>query len=304
MVSLNGAYRRFSEGSLSREELIEICCGFVRELFVRVFHFKPEDSYDAVAEFYPRLATLPERYNDQGSSFEAYVTVSVHYFCRTQRHTRRRRRFLELLVPEIDDVLSVAEAPVVGESYEPFLSCEEPRFLKDVACLCNTRMRDAVRRQVLIAFCKNLPLLDDSEANRYAEALRIPASFVFAVRSFIDDRNAPLIARRRYFRNQRNRHYFQMQYAQRLVREDPESPARCGAIERYRFHRRRWNHYRNRLERLKIHLSHEEIGRLLGIPKGTVDSAVARLNHRLELLRRRRYPDADADDTSRFEQRA
>jgi len=304
MISLNNAYYEFSHGSLGREPFIVLCCEFVRELFSRSVRARPEESHEALAEFYPRLCTLPERYRDQGSSFEAYVTVSFRFFYRTRRNVHRRRRMLEVLVPEIDEILSVAESSVFDRVEDPAFEPDPAVVIETAGCLCNTRLRDTIRRQILIVFCKNLPLLDDEETRRYARALQIPMSFVNAVRSYIDDRNAPLLARRCFFRTQRDRHYVQMNYAETLVLEEPDSAVRLAATKRYRFHRRRWAHYRKRLDRIKIHLSHQEIGSLLGIPKGTVDSAVSRLNRRLELLRGSRYPDADADDSSCFQQRA
>ncbi|MCG8481392.1 MAG: hypothetical protein MI724_20020, partial [Spirochaetales bacterium] len=87
-----------------------------------------------------------------------------------------------------------------------------------------------------------------------------------------------------YYQELRDRHYAAM------LRYDTEGAhaskphAREAADRMHAFHRRRWKHYRHRLAHQALHLSNREVGLLLGIPKGSIDSAMAGLARRLASL--------------------
>lgn len=288
MASLDNVYNDYCSGKVQWDHFIASCYEYIQHRTAKFLPIAPDDRDDTVAEFYPRLCTLAERYENTGSSFETYVTVSLRYYWRTRTRKRDARREYEVLIPDFQTMECTAESAdyTVTESKH-----DAAEALERSLCplLSNTRTRDAIRRQLIISFCKNFPLLSESEIQRYIARLRIPLSFVRSLDSFVTERRSRVIKRRNEFARLRDRHFVRMQSFQRRADTEIDVKRRRQWEEQRAFHRRRWSFYRRRLQRQYVHLSNKEVAELLGIPKGSVDSALARLAHRLELINSRRY---------------
>jgi hypothetical protein len=57
--------------------------------------------------------------------------------------------------------------------------------------------------------------------------------------------------------------------------------SRADGFDHVEFHRRRWCYYRRRLKRQTVHFTNREVATILGVPKGSVDSALSNLSRRL-----------------------
>ncbi|MDA3949699.1 MAG: sigma factor [Spirochaeta sp.] len=291
MISINYSYAQFISGTITYDTLIIHCCRYVRDAMARLFGIPGDDRDDAVADFFPRLALLIHRYRDQGASFEAYLMVSLRFFCRTRHRQRERLETVEMLVPDVEDASYTADAPrPIVATYsipeeDPTVIAENP----EVPFLTNTRTKDTVRRQMLISFCKNLPLLDDEDVAAFATTLKIPGSLLDALQTYVNNRRDRFVPQQSGYRRQRDRHYTRMRALEVHLAPGSTSEAKYQVSRRYRFHRRLWHYYCRRLKRQKISLSNAELSVLLGIPKGSVDTSLVRLNRRLEIIQNARY---------------
>lgn len=291
MISINYSHAQFVSGTMPYDTFVIHCCRYVHDAMAHLFGIPGHDREDAVADFFPRLTLLIERYQDQGSSFEAYLMVSLRFFCRTRHRERERLETVETLVSDLEDSPHTAEAPrPIDVTYsipeeDPTMIVEEP----ETAFLTETRTKDTVRKQVLISFCKNLPLLDDADVATFAATLNIPETFVDALQTYVSARRHRFVSQQSGFRRQRDRHYIRMRALEALVAPEITSAAQERIARRYRFHRRLWHYYRRRLKRQRVSLTNAELSSLLGIPKGSVDTSLVRLNRRLEIIRDARY---------------
>ncbi|MFA7566723.1 MAG: hypothetical protein WCY01_06820 [Alkalispirochaeta sp.] len=294
MISINDAYDDYIQGATDWEAFLIVCYAFIADTVVRLFRVSMEDRGDTVAEFYPKLCRIVERYEDNGSTFEAYLTVCLRFFCRTRAQRIRSLYRHEVLMEDVDTVLITAETPPTDFCTE-FTACTEPDVCTKAsvcgpsfALITNTRKSDTLRRQLLICFCKNLPLLDQDQINTYTTLLCIPPLLVKSLEVYVSDRRQNFLNRRNKYTLQRNRHFAKMHTYQRLAQEELNPRSRKTLHERSEFHRTRWLYYRTRLQKQNVHLSNREVGVLLGIPKGSVDSAMSNLTRYLEKILRHR----------------
>lgn len=269
MTDLTTALTEHREGRLSWEDFYQQALTKMNALLVRPLGIDTEGREEIVGEFYPRFVKICSDYTDCGSSFEAYLFTSLRFFVRSwQRERTRQLRTENALGCYDSDELSVSEDPI--ESVIPLA----PR--SGLALLSNSRQRDTVRRQLLICLCKNLPLLDHDEIHYYAVLFGLPVEWIRGFDSYLHERHARISRARTNYREHRDRHYAAMLHHQ-IFSEKSRSEG-CDPVE---FHRRRWNYYRRRLRRQTVHLTNREVASILGIPKGSVDSALSNLSRRL-----------------------
>ncbi|MEX2445225.1 MAG: hypothetical protein WD492_16620 [Alkalispirochaeta sp.] len=286
MTELTHALSEYHSGNLTWEAFYRQALRHMDAVLTRPLGINAEGRQEIVAEFYPRFVKLCSDYVDCGSSFDAYLFTSLRFFVRTwQREQTRRRRTENALGCHDSDELSVSEDPADGEI--------SPSAHNGLAILSNNRQRDTVRRQLLICLCKNLPLLDQDEISYYAALFGLPIGWIRGFESYLHERRERISQARTGYREHRDRHYAAMLHHQIFpgtTRHDGYDPVE--------FHRRRWKYYRKRLQRQTVHLTNREVATILGIPKGSVDSALSNLSRRLEQRARAQIGSEHAyDDT-------
>ena len=231
---------------------------------------------EIIADFYPRFQRICAEYQERGASLDAYVYTSLRFFTKSWLRHRASRTQFEIGMPEEEtDLLAVAEEP---------LQDLEGGVDPGLALLSNSRQRDAVRRQLFICLCKNLPVLDNNEVLAFSTRYGIPLRWLEGVDTYLGPRWERVTRARQEYREHRDRHYAAMLHSQAGI-SLPNSSIAQDRQRAYRFHRRRWNYYRHRLRRQALHLSNREVAAILGIPKGSVDSAMNNLSRRLAGLR-------------------
>lgn len=294
MKELSRVLVRYRAGEISWDEFYGLVYVHLTTLLVRRFQFDREVAGELLADFYPKLVRVCRDYQDSGSTFEAYLYTCIRYFTNEWTRQRRTARRKEVLIGCCDETaLAVAEEPDIDEVSGTH--CIE----SGLAILANSRQRDTIRRQLLICLCKNLPLLNSSEIERYSALFGLPVGWLSSVEAALLPRRERIGKTRTKYREQRDRHYASMLDAANQDRVRPGS--REVAVE---FHRRRWNYYRDRLRRQTVHLSNREVAAILGISKGSVDSALSNLSKRLAVLTTGAVRSGHGTSASRVEQRS
>lgn len=277
MIGFEEAFRSYRSGNMSWDRFVGHAVTFMNVTMCNRHRLTFDERSEIISDFYPRLAPLVENYEDQGSSFEAYLATTLFHCCRAYiRKKIRSRRFesttlsdrdFESMVPEM--VAEPGVDPLVGHLDREYETIRGPSH------------SDTVRRQLLYVFCKNVPLLPASDLARYSEMLDIPESWVQTVLEYAVRRHSERMKYRTLLRNRRNIHYSTMIRAECLLKETDSQNERNRIHSHYRRHRRLWLYHIHRLRTQNLHLSHREISLLLGISKGSVDSAVYTFSKRL-----------------------
>ncbi len=269
MTKLTRSLTEYRQQQLSWETFCQGALKYMDTVLTCPLGIDAEGRAEIIGDFYPRFVRLCSDYFEQGSSFDAYLFTSLRFFVRTWQRKRMKLKHAEHMYGCTDtEDFSVSEEPGGGEG----IPCVE----NGLAILSNTRQRDTVRKQLLICLCKNLPLLDQEEVEHYAVLFGIPSRWLHGLETYVHERRARISRATTDYREHRDRHYAAMLHHQR----SPETN-NTGLPNMERFHRRRWEYYRRRLKRQTVHLTNREVATLLGIPKGSVDSALSNLARRL-----------------------
>lgn len=235
------------------------------------------EAIDAIGDFYPVLQRITSSYRDTGSSFEAYLRTSVRYFCRKKRHYSDRRHGHEIPMDPED---SVFDGLIVEESVPDIITPKPYPFAETSAQ--TLRSRDSTRRQILFILFSNLPVLSNEELQRYSRLLAVPMEWIAALQSVALSILEPRRERRRKLVERRDRHYSLAVEYERLITTARTEEHRRRYEHRIRFHRNRWRGYEDRLRRCRCTLSHRELSFLLGVPKGSIDSAMSQFRQKVE----------------------
>lgn len=274
MGKLNTCYESFRSGDGSWEAVVSAALPFVERCIRRWHRSRAEISEDLVAEFYPTLERLGRDYTAQGASFESYVVVTLRHFCRAYFRRQRERSELEInFEPN-------------SNGYDALVAHEDPSFDSwyDASARCNARLhadaKRVLKRHLLFTLLKNAPTLSEDELRAACRNLGVPLTYAATVVEMMRTRFSDRHIAREQMRLRRDRNYAMMLRWESRLRD--ERYDRGYAQTRYQTHRRRWQYYIRRLKRQQVLVSNRVVAAIVGVPKGTVDSALFTMTKRLE----------------------
>jgi len=236
-----------------------------------------QEAIEAVGDFYPVLQRITLSYRDTGSSFDAYLRTNVRYFCRKRQYQSSRHRGREI---PTEPESAIFDGLVVHESI-PDTMDPKPYPFSDYP-VQSLRSRDSTRRQVLFILFSNLPVLSGEQLERYAALLAVPIAWITALQSVAITIVEPRRDRRLRLVERRDRHFALAAEYERRIPNARTREHRRRFLRRLQFHRDRWRSYDARLRRFRCTLSHSELSLLLGIPKGSIDSAMNQFRRKVE----------------------
>lgn len=280
MYGLNTAREQYLDNTITWEAFVRVAIRFMRYLMRERHNLTRDEQDDLISDFYPRIYSIVKNYEERGASFEAYFSGTLQHYCRRYIRKKVSTRKIESGMLTIDgyDDLEVMPLELVAESApEPLIG----NHAKDLKKMQGPGQPDTLRRQILFVFCKNLPVLEPEEINRYSKILGISPTWAQAVLEYAVRIRQERLHKRTLLRERRDTHFAAMLKCQWEMKESfcPREQRRLA--RRYRFHRRLWLSHVHRLRVQNVHLSHRDLAKLFGISKGSVDSAVHVLTKRI-----------------------
>ncbi len=269
MISVDEALTGYRSGDISWDQFIQKCVPFMEQV-LRSMHMKDEgEIWDVIGHIYAQMEKIVSTYVDKGRSFDSFFATCIRYSAYTYLRQKRQSHliFSSLDVERVDDPnLVVEEEPEVSYGVN----------MVDVPALRAALEQDDVRKQLIIIFCRNVPVLSVTESLRFAKFLNLPEEWVDAVLSFAQHHRRDRNKRTTRLRDRRNYHYGRMAKYDRIRFFHDEEYTRLAADARYKHHRRMWLNYIEQLRRQTCHLSAREISLFLGIPKSTIEGNLHR----------------------------
>ncbi|MDR2094093.1 MAG: hypothetical protein LBP76_01060 [Treponema sp.] len=266
--SLNVLYMEYSEGRISKKEFEEkiFRCILDHDNYFGFFEWNREQWIDFLCWFYPRLSRSIETYQEAGSSFDTYISTTIHWSMKEYMLKEMKRRSLEYYCWK-----AVVENSEVHNNEPDYPEVKISREKTDNP------------RQLLMLLLKSYYFISEDYLTRIAPSLGIKkeklSEIVKAVREqrvFHDEKVRALKERIH------SQYYRCISYEKRLSLIDKYTHYYERMKERLYQARCRLERMRKRLAGIKLVPSNQQIANVLGVPKGTVDSTLHAVRQRYQ----------------------
>jgi RNA polymerase sigma factor (sigma-70 family) len=247
----------------------------VDELAPRVYQFprrKMGWDEDACGDFYlfvhPRLIRLLDRFRDQGKPFESYLCAVLNWQLRNFARDRRRGQTNWNVSLRLED-----------KEEESDNSSPPLHLSSEIASVVTT---DADRRNFLFLVLKCSRALDPENARALAPVAGISSARLLTLASTLRGTRAAREERLETFRSRRNKAFSLIRVLETELMSLQGDEERIAALRaRLARARKRMRSAMQRMARVGLAPTNREIGAVLGVPKGTVDSGLYWLKRKL-----------------------
>jgi hypothetical protein len=238
-----------------------------------------DDCSEFLLSFYPRINAVIRRYRVSGLDFEAYLQSCFIWHMKSYLATRiRKTRQESILYQEnCEDLLQNETAMWEVHDAEPELilvpQSDEPEEVT----------RNSLRILLLVLKCANE--VSDRLINRVASRIGTHSAIVFHFVEILRTTMRNRTRRIQFLIEKRRRTYFRLHYFLELRRTCRDRFRAIKLEKQIRKEKRRHEAVNRILSITPKSPSHSDIARILGLPKGTIDSGyfyIRRLQRRLQ----------------------
>jgi len=267
-IPLNNHYVHYSTGLLGRKEF-EVMLFEKIGKDIRSFNlsgWEKEDYEDFISWLFPRICKAIDTYRETGSSFEAYVGTLARLSAK-EYHNRKMR-----------DLVNETVAWGVGVT-EMFTSESAPEYNEGQECPIEEKTDEKTGivknpRQLLILVLKCCNSVSADFLERVSPRLGIETDVLDDMINCLKNDSVRRIKKIELMREKINRLFCRcMVYEKNLLSVTDETAVQQ-LKERLERGRNRLARMRMKLSKMRSDPSNSRIARLLGISKGTVDSAL------------------------------
>jgi RNA polymerase sigma factor (sigma-70 family) len=258
-LPLDSFLHEFREGKLEKKELESSIFEYIlkNSRRFRLHNWLRDEYVDFLCELYPRINRAIDRYQDEGSSFDAYIVTMVRWAAREYIHTEASHRITERTYWD-----ACIQEMAVCENEPPYDSAGPCKPVKNP-------------RQVLLLLLKSYYFLSEDFINRVAPAIGMEEETLQC-----------LVGRLRELRGHRDEiikelqgriysQYYRCIAFEKRMYAAPAGSARYENLKiRLEKARKRLETMRKRFKRIRMEPTNQQVAQVLGIPKGTVDSNV------------------------------
>ena len=263
-------YGNFAEGILSRALLEVEIVSFIRD-HPRRFKLERWDA-DERSEFiswlYPTLSKAIDRYKDRGASFDAYLYSLVRWSSVGYRIKRTEESAME-------------------KAYWTEIACEsscdgEAPYEADGASGPDAPRESPVRKrkQVLALTLKCCSYVSEDFCRRIAPAISMRPEELNEKMKGLRRVMGERLQRKRELEERSQAQYYRGVVLDARIAASAEGSARRAKYERSReLAKKRMESYRRQASVIRAEASNNEVARILGVPKGTVDASIYFIKH-------------------------
>jgi RNA polymerase sigma factor (sigma-70 family) len=255
----------------------------VDELAPRVYQFprrKMGWDEDACGDFYlfvhPRLIRLLDRFRDQGKPFESYLCAVLNWQLRNFARDRRRGQMSWNVSLRLENPVQLGSQP--GEEEPGDQSPSPLRVSHEIASAVTS---DADRRNFLFLVLKCSRTLDLENAQALAPLVGVPGPKILSLAETLQGMRASREKRLETFRSRRNKAFALIRVLETELLTERDHERVLVLQARLARARKRMRGAMQRMARVGLSPTNREIGAVLGVPKGTVDSGLYWLKRKL-----------------------
>jgi hypothetical protein len=283
---LETLYQSMRAGRINKRELEEAVFQFIFKNLgrYRLWYRNKDDCVDFVCSTYPLISGAIDRYRNTGSSFDAYIATQLRFAQRREIDRRKGKEAFEEVygndsarefeIREREDAYEAAEA--AGREAESGAGAAAER---------KAAKKALAKRQAVLALLKSYYFAGDELIRKVAahsgvseEELRAQIGRLRGMRERSEGRYRKAL-------ECAQAHYYRCLVYERKMRDaglgTPLYNELSGKLERAR---RAVERGRERISKMRITASNQELSRVLGISKGAVDSALFMLRRKAAAL--------------------
>ena len=265
-LPLNDLREQYIGGQINRKEFEGHIFEFLLDHYKR-FHLFGHDR-DAFTDYlcwlYPRLSRAIDAYKEVGASFDAYIGSIVRWSSKEYRSRTTDHYITECACWET----RAMEDSFTGEYTPAYLADESFKPVKKP-------------QQVLILLLKSYSFVSDDFIVRVAPAIGISPDKLALMIDKLHELRKEHEEKLRNLQEKLNCQYYRCAVYRRQLESLPETAARRdtlrGRLERAQA---RYANIKQRLATINREASNSQIAKVLGIPKGTVDSSLYTLKQK------------------------
>jgi hypothetical protein len=273
---LVSAYRTNGEG---RELIMEKVAALVYGAHRRYGFDDEDDAANALLKFHGRIARLVDRFEDRGLPFDAYLATSLRFLAKTARRERRRGAEREGVCERAAFVDAAEDASAVAEGTARAVAGRRPRARGGVIPRCQAEAAAYSSRLVFLAI-KCAWEIDEEGVSRVAASAGVDGEWLAAAveqarRSMASERS-----RVEALTERRNASWTRLRLLELRLAEETDPYKRAKLLSAKGREERRFANVREELGSLRTIVPNSVVARILGVPKGTVDSGLYYLRKR------------------------
>jgi hypothetical protein len=259
----------FYEGKAGKKEFE----GFIFKYILNNYHnfylsdWNEEECIDFLCWLYPRFSRAIDNYRYEGASFTAYIAALVKLSSREFRQREKEHRLIE------QTYWNAAAEDLSVHSYEP-------EYLRDVGQ--KRPFRSITNpRQALILLLKSYGLVSEEFIDRAAPAIGMSKETLIRL---VDNLRSIRFEQDLIITNLKERiygQYFRCKTFERRRNASQEGSSRFFVMQK-RLERaeKRLKNMKKALRAIKTGASNRQVARILGVPKGTIDSNIYAVKYR------------------------
>lgn len=267
VLSLNDLYQKYAEGILKKEQFETLLFKFILDNYQQfhLYNWNKDDYIDYLSWLYPRLNRAIDTYREAGSCFENYIKTIIHWSSKEYRSDILRSFFGERTAWMI-------------ETPEVTVHENEPEYFGGELNV----QRSFNRRQILFLLLKCYYFVSDDFLTRIAPVIGMEKEHLNQIIAKLRDLRTRREAEIRCLQERRYGLFYHCIAYEKIIKAMPDNPAHQALMEtKLERIRRRLEAIKRRLSKIHIHATNRQIAEVLGIPKGTVDSAMATLKYKV-----------------------
>ena len=268
-ASLNDLYADFSAGLLEKRDFEGAIFRALGEDVHRFSGLDKNDYEDYIVWLYPRISSAINKYQETGSSFEAYINTLVRLTAKEYRSRQMRGYAAEFSVwfTQIPELYTCEDAPQYDEN-AGVCSAAAPRK--------PARLKNP--RQLLILLLKCSSYVSPDFLERVSPRLGIKPEVLSGMIEQLREQRVKREREINLLRERANCQFFRCIFYEKSLQSMPHNSITARRMrERLERGRARLIKMRKRLARLRPDPSNRQIAEVLGLTKGTVDAALHRL---------------------------
>jgi hypothetical protein len=262
-------YEQYTSGYLTVRELESRIFEYVLESCNEEYglYFKHRsERIDFLCWFYPRMQGLIKRYEQTCSSFDAYVASTLRFSYRSYKERRKR--------------YAAAENACWNASSSDLTSCDSETAYDVEAMPCKYKIKSP--KYVLLVLLKSYYYVSDELVHKAAAALDMTPEILGKRIDTLHALQMKKIEKMQKLVSTAHCLYYRCLNYEKQLANKIENPQLCGLIlQRLERGRRRLENIRKRLKSMRIEATNSDLAKLLGVPKGTIDSRLALIKNKL-----------------------